>query len=433
MSAPAPERAAPGERARRLVTRAGADAAQPVGRDERALSQPPMTLRGIALLAPSFERGGLGGQARLLARGLAQRGLPVTVVTAGEAERPSLRPETRGLVQVFRVPAGRGGAARLEAAALVLGWTRHRRLNAVVGFGPLAGAACRVGRALELPAVIKLTRDEVENRSGDAGAWRRAAAVAVADPHLAGLAARAGLSRGRTVMIPDAVDAGRFTPRARSEEGPPRVAFVGALEARKRLEVLLAAVARLDLPAELAPEVVLVGDGPARAELAAEARRLGLAARVRFLGRDAEPLEVLREAQVFVLPATRQGASTALLEALAAGCPAIAAERPGLRALFSEQELVFAPLADPAALARALGRVLGDADLRSRLGAAGRAAAERHALDAVAERWVERLAAVGVPRDADGLPAPAPPTLPLLRGAAGACWRLLRGARRSHS
>jgi rhamnosyl/mannosyltransferase len=118
----------------------------------------------------------------------------------------------------------------------------------------------------------------------------------------------------------------------------------------------------------------LVGDGPRRHELEALAERLGLGDRVTFVGSVADPLALLQTGDLFVLPSVAaEGAPMALLEALALGTPTVATRAGGIPEVVDDGRTgLLVPPGDPAALAGAMLRVLGDAALASRLSRAGR-------------------------------------------------------------
>ncbi len=104
--------------------------------------------------------------------------------------------------------------------------------------------------------------------------------------------------------------------------GPPVILFIGRLQSRKRLDLLLQACAAL--PA--APRLLIVGDGPARPEFEAAARRHFPAAK--FLGAQHGPplADLFRQADLFVLPGT---GGLAIQQAMSHGLPVIAAEGDG--------------------------------------------------------------------------------------------------------
>ncbi len=102
--------------------------------------------------------------------------------------------------------------------------------------------------------------------------------------------------------------------------------------------------------------------------------------------------EVLRQASIVCLPSYREGLPKALLEAAATGRAIVTTDVPGCRdAVRHEHNGLLVPPRDAGALAEALVRLLGDPDLRRRMGAAGRARAEA---EFSVERVVEETMAV---------------------------------------
>ena len=139
--------------------------------------------------------------------------------------------------------------------------------------------------------------------------------------------AAAGYPSGQILVAPNAVaprPARPYTPKSTEGTSPPVVLFVGRLQARKRVENLLQACAVL--PAPLQPRLMIVGDGPARADIEAAARHYFPAAE--FLGaRHGLELEkAFLEADLFVLPGT---GGLAVQQAMSYGLPVIAAEADG--------------------------------------------------------------------------------------------------------
>lgn len=138
-------------------------------------------------------------------------------------------------------------------------------------------------------------------------------------------------------------------------------------------DVLLLAFAMV---LERAPDarLVLAGRDKTSGGLAAFARRLGLAGRVEFVG-ELSPAALARRlaaADIFVLPSRRENFPIALLEAMAAGKPCVASRTGGVPELTGRAGALLVAPGDPAALARALGRVLSDGALRRRLCGAAR-------------------------------------------------------------
>jgi len=185
------------------------------------------------------------------------------------------------------------------------------------------------------------------------------------------------------------VEVERFAKATPWPSDGPTIFFVGRHEPRKGLDVLLDAVTKL--PTDV--RVWVAGDGPATADLREQTAR---DTRVEWLGRidDSEVARRLRGADVFCAPSLHgESFGVVLLEAMAAGAPVVASDLPGYRnvARADHDALLVAP-GDAAALADALRRVLGDADLSRRLVAAGEARAVEFGMDRLAERYAELYA-----------------------------------------
>lgn len=174
-------------------------------------------------------------------------------------------------------------------------------------------------------------------------------------------------------VIHNGVDAERFTPgdeEAADQESAdggaagPLVVCVGRLCRQKGQDVLLAA-----WPAVLAAvpdaRLVLVGEGP-------DGERLRAAAgpSVRFAGAVTDTAPWYRAADLVVLPSRWEGMALAPLEAMASGRPVVVGDVDGARESLppGHEELCLVPPGDPAALAAALGRLLGEPGLRRSLG-----------------------------------------------------------------
>jgi glycosyltransferase involved in cell wall biosynthesis len=108
------------------------------------------------------------------------------------------------------------------------------------------------------------------------------------------------------------------------------VGYIGQLISRKGIGTLLEAFARLG---QDSVRLVLVGEGPQRAEFEALADALGIRPRVSFLGYRQDRLALLRGFDVFALPSRLEGIPRCLMEAMAAGVPIVASDIPGCRDL----------------------------------------------------------------------------------------------------
>jgi hypothetical protein len=198
--------------------------------------------------------------------------------------------------------------------------------------------------------------------------------------------ARALLRRGappwRLCIVPNGVDAARVdrpvscaqvdTARALAGWRPGRPT-VGVVARRKDQDVLLRSLALIEQPVTVA----LVGVAP-EAELVALAGQAPQHA-VRCVPFQPDVLAFYRLFDAVVLPSRCEGLSQALLEAMALGLPVIASRAGGNVDLVSDgEDGLLVPPRDHRAFAAALERLLGDRDLRCRLGArARRTARER--------------------------------------------------------
>jgi glycosyltransferase involved in cell wall biosynthesis len=218
-------------------------------------------------------------------------------------------------------------------------------------FYPDGPAAMRVAHALGLPYAIKARGADISYWGARKSALRqmRAAAESAAQllavsQALAADMAAIGLPREKIAVHYTGLDRDLFRPLERIEcrrrlaehfgfalpPGAPLVATVGALIERKGQALVLDALARLP-----DARLLLVGTGPDESGLRAQARSLGIAGRVHFLGSlDHTMLPVvLSAADAMALPSASEGLANAWVEALACGCPLVIADAGGAREL----------------------------------------------------------------------------------------------------
>jgi glycosyltransferase involved in cell wall biosynthesis len=153
--------------------------------------------------------------------------------------------------------------------------------------------------------------------------------------------------------------------------------YVGRLVAIKRVDLILRAVAqarRQGSPIRL----VVAGDGECRQELERLARELGLADSVEFLGYVSDASPVVARADLAILASDNEGTPVALIEAAAAGRPAVATAVGGVPEVVVPGAGMLVPRGDYAALAAALDRCARDRPLRERMGAHAREHVLRH-------------------------------------------------------
>jgi glycosyltransferase involved in cell wall biosynthesis len=224
---------------------------------------------------------------------------------------------------------------------------------------------------------------------------------------------RVGVPPGRIVTVPNGVAPAAEPPdRAAArrvlglDDDQPVVLTVARLTHMKGQHVLLDAVPGL---AARFPglAVVLIGDGPLRERLTAQAAALGVGSAVRFLGHRADARRLLPAADIFALPSRHEGMPLAALEAMATGLPVVATRVIGTDEVVEDgvTGLLVRP-ADPVMLEAALAALLADTAQRRAQGQAGHRRwrecfTRRRMAAATAAVYEQTLAAVGA---AGGLP-----------------------------
>lgn len=174
-------------------------------------------------------------------------------------------------------------------------------------------------------------------------------------------------------VIHNFVDTERFAPQAAAPKNKaPRAVHVSNFRPVKRVPWLIEAFARATQGTKA--ELVLVGDGPARAEACETARRLGLGSRVRFLGeRDALP-ELLSPADVFLLASSEESFGLSALEAMSCGVPVVATAVGGVPEVIRDGETgLLSPADDPGRYAERIRELLFDRERSRTMGRAARA------------------------------------------------------------
>jgi glycosyltransferase involved in cell wall biosynthesis len=213
---------------------------------------------------------------------------------------------------------------------------------------------------------------------------------------------------GRVDLVYHGLDLDRFginpmPPSDRSgsdPNAPVRLLSVGRLVEKKGYDDLIAALSTL--PRDRAWVLDHIGGGPLKGALQAAADAGGVADRIRWHGAQpqAAVLAAYRAADAFVLPSRiasdgdRDGLPNVLMEAQSQGLACVSTAVSAIPELITSEVngLLVAP-GDRGALSAALTRVISDPDLRTRLGAAGRAMlVERFSMDAGLDRLAAKLA-----------------------------------------
>jgi glycosyltransferase involved in cell wall biosynthesis len=361
----------------------------------------------IALVTRRFPPfiGGAERVLRYLASALSAAGAEVSVFTS-RLDRRLAACETVG------DPSSTFAVERLATSPLrfvgTLAYMRalHRRLQEV----PLdviyvsmlkhdAYVAVAVGRSQGIPVIL---RPEGAGLTGDL-AWqswgrfgrrigrrcKQADAIVAISSAVRAELVDAGYDADRLHDLPNGVPVPEEAWRTR-EALPKRAIFIGRLAPEKGLDTLIQSwktVAALGSHVEL----VLVGSGPERASLVAQADGLGIGSIVRWTGAISDTEEVLRTGDVFVLPSREEGMSIALLEAMALGIPIVATDIPGNRRIVENQvHGLLVPPDEPEALARGIREQWQNPRRASEMGSAARERVRaEYSIEQMAKRHLE--------------------------------------------
>jgi glycosyltransferase involved in cell wall biosynthesis len=198
-----------------------------------------------------------------------------------------------------------------------------------------------------------------------------------------------GIAPARVHVVYPAIAQGSPDPAVARNREPDHLLFVGAPDPHKNVDVLLAALS--SIPASARPRLTIVGpwSDRARAEVEADATRLGIGNVAVEADVSESRLDVLyRTVTALIVPSRREGFGLPILEAMARGCPIVAADLPVLREVGADAA-VYVTTNDAGALSDAIVDVLRDGSRRSELGAAGL----RRAADFSPERSTDALLA----------------------------------------
>jgi len=208
----------------------------------------------------------------------------------------------------------------------------------------------------------------------------------------------------RVAIIPSYLDweslqskaAEAIPPWAAKILAKPTVVTTGRLVPAKGVDVLIRAHARLRASG-MDHNLLIIGEGPFRGELAALTRSLDVQSSVFMPGFVSNPFPIMRAATIFVLASRYEGFPMVLLEALGAGAAALATDCPG-----GSKEILengkYGLLVEPendAALARAISRLLADPSLRNEFRLAGPVRARAFTPEQCLSDWERILSGIG--------------------------------------
>jgi glycosyltransferase involved in cell wall biosynthesis len=371
--------------------------------------------------------GGIGTQSRVKARGLADLGHEVEVLSAGEADGPVLSSREDGSLRVHevRTPGGEFAVYRTETYWIGYTWavlgglrllTEERPFD-VVDFPDYGaeGLAFQLDRQEDDPTAVvvhlhgslsmfaeQIGWPEAGGPLHQLGTFMEGMSIRAADRLLAAsrsiaefTVARGDIAEGLVDVVLGAVDTEAFHPlEGRRASERVRLLFVGNVEANKGVWTVFEAFMRL---ASTRPELSLVIAGPGNPDIAAEmqakASAADLSERFELLGFvDHSKLpELYRSADLVAAPSQYEGGlGMVYLEAMASGLPVIASAAGGAAEAVADGETgIFVAPGSAEEASAAIEALVADPRLRAQMAAAGRRRVEERF---TVKRYAERVA-----------------------------------------
>lgn len=355
----------------------------------------------IGILAPDLNpQHGWGAYSVGLIRALHAAGVRLTIIAAQDSPTINDIPITRLLPSVSPM---RGAFLLRLAAALPKSRALLRGCDVIHALvEPYAPLAAWLAQKRPFAVTLHGTYARLPMRGGMMGAAYRHAfgrGTLACVSHYTETITRTMMPDARIVVINNGIDAVPYLAVEHQPTEPPTILTVGAVKARKGVRELVAA-----LPAvrQQVPNTRLVIAGSLDyepqyvAQVRADIAALGLTDAVDLLGRvdDGDLHRLYGEASVFALPAREangnvEGFGLVVLEASAAGLPVIGTRGSGTEDAVDDGSTgLLVAQGDNAVLADALVRLLTDAPLAARMGAAGRVKAMGQTWEQVAKNYM---------------------------------------------
>ena len=354
---------------------------------------------------PFLERGGSAATVHALAKGLAQRGHSVTVLTSdlGISTQPMPVPAAAKTTEGWRYDqdgvetiylSSRGSYRALTWNPGIFAFCANRLSSFdivhIYGtydlLGPLVASACRragipyvfepmgMFRPIVRNVVLKSVYRQLFGKSVACGAAQLVATSLQEQRELIeeGIAAEKITIRRNGIDLPTLSTTGAFRLQWKIPQDAFLVLFLGRIVPKKSPELLLEAFARWRRSSAVAPPSFLVFAGPFESEsylrrLKADVKRLGLSESVVFTGAVYGDVKwsALADADIFVLPSQNENFGNAAAEAIACGTPVVVTDRCGIAPMVEGRAgLVISHECE--ALVRALDQ-LSDPGLRMRM------------------------------------------------------------------
>jgi glycosyltransferase involved in cell wall biosynthesis len=320
--------------------------------------------RHVAIYVPALNRGGAERVAALLASGFFAYGWRTTLLVDFDASANQAFVDPGVARQVL-------GRSHLASTLRLAHFLRRERPDIALAIGGAANVKMSVARRLAGgPTCTVLSyhgRSDVgRGRLGHAAysyarflSRRADAVVCVSDGLVAHLVEDWNVPRDRVTRIYNPVQVERALPTKHDElaNRPFVVMSIGRLTREKGFTVLIDALARMKTNARL----VIYGEGPARAELIAQAKHLGVQERLELPGYRNDPWPCFSEARCFALASPKEAFGNVIVEALASGLPVVATRSGGPEEILDHGRIgTLVDNGDIDTLAAAIDRALAD-------------------------------------------------------------------------
>lgn len=345
--------------------------------------------RRLCLIIPTLDRGGAEKQLTLLAAGLPRDQFDphVVLLTRDGPRREAL--DAAGIPVTLvgkRFKADPSAYWRLKRILRELNPDIvHTWIFAANSYGRAAAAAINV------PVVIGSERCVDPWKTSrhffiDRYLAKKSAAITTNSSGVSDFYAEHGIPAERFRIIPNGIQPAQVEPIDRTEAyrrlnvDPERhlILAVGRLWAQKRYRDLVWGGQMLG---ELRRDttLVIIGDGPQRAELLRYRDAATLPKRVQFAGSRSDIQQLLPHSKAFWIGSEYEGQSNAVMEAMQMGVPVVASDIPGNRDLVIDQQTGYLrPLGDPAGFAQVTNMIIEDPDQAKAMGAAGQQRIAEH-------------------------------------------------------
>lgn len=363
-----------------------------------------MTGRHIALLTGAFTWRGAHKVMANLAVGFGQRGVRVSYLTSQAGDHLTL--DTLPGIEI--VDFGTGGI--LKAAPKVRGWIASHKpdvlLTATEHVNLIGGLATLTSRSKTRAFASCHNVLDPEGEHSGAKTRLQLKAMSAVYPRLSGVIAVSagvadslsrvlGMSRDRIDVIYNPVVTPAFEAQLSApvthrfferDEGPVLIG-AGSLSRAKGFDDLIdaVAIARRSVPVR----AIILGDGPDRAALEAQIRRLGLEEAISLAGYVPNPVAFMKQADLFVLSSRFEGFGLVIAEALAVGTPVVSTDcRAGPREILEDGTYgSLVPVGDSEAMGAAIAHTLSMSPLTEPLIARG----QSFSLDAAVDQYLDRF------------------------------------------